>query len=323
MHLHFTRGWRRPASALVPSVALALIVAATSGCSIRQLAVNKVADALARGGGTLSSDDDPDFVKAAAPTGLKVMESLLTESPRHEGLLLATAKGFTEYAFAFVDAEADELESKDYAAATAMHARARRLYLRARDYGLRGLEVRHAGISKALRTDAKAAVRPLAKRDVPLMYWTAGAWASAITLGKDSPELVADQVAVEALVDRALELDESYEDGALHSFLITYESSRQGAKGDSATRSRTHFNRAMELSRGLLASPLVSFAETVSVQKQNVAEFRDLLNRALAINVEARPGWRLENLVMQRRARWLLSRVDDLFLDVAPPPKPD
>jgi len=311
-------------SAITRLLALAVLVAFAPGCSFRKIAINTMADALAQGGSSFSSDEDPDLVKAAAPTSLKVMESLLAEAPRHEGLLLATAKGFTEYAFAFVDAEADELESKDYAAASALHLRARRIYIRARDYGLRGLEVRNPGVAKALRADAKSAVRRLSKRDVPLMYWTAAAWASAITLGKDTPELVADQSIVEALVDRAFELDEAFEDGALHSFLITYEASRQGASGDAAARSRRHLERAIELSKSQLASPFVSFAETVSVQKQNVAEFRNLLARALAINVDARPEWRLENLVMQRRARWLLSRTEDLFLDAGPPPaKPE
>ncbi|MBI3875303.1 MAG: hypothetical protein HY300_04975, partial [Verrucomicrobia bacterium] len=236
----------------------------------------------------------------------------------HTGLLLATARGFTEYAFAFVDEEGDELEEKDYAAATALHTRAKRLYLRARDYGLRGLEVGHPGITKALRADAKAAVRPLKKSDVPLMYWTAAAWASAITLSKDNPEIIADQPAVEALIDRALELDEAYDDGALHSFLITYETVRQGAKGAAAERSRRHFDRAMELSKGQSASPFVAFAENVCVKSQNVKEFKSLLTRALAINADAKPEWRLENLVMQRRAKWLLARTEELFLDAGP-----
>jgi predicted anti-sigma-YlaC factor YlaD len=38
------------------------------------------------------------------------------------------------------------------------------------------------------------------------------------------------------------------------------------------------------------------------------------LNQALAINPDAKPEWRLANLVMQRRARWLLARTDELFL---------
>ncbi len=130
-----------------------------SGCSVRRMAVNKVGDALAGSGTTFASDDDPELIKAAVPFSLKLMESLLNESPRHEGLLLATSSGFTEYAYAFVQEDADETEDKDLAAAEEMRGRARRLYLRARNYGLRGLEVRHKGFEKALRANPKQAVR--------------------------------------------------------------------------------------------------------------------------------------------------------------------
>jgi hypothetical protein len=120
---------------------------------------------------------------------------------------------------------------------------------------------------------------------------------------------------VEALIDRALELDEDYDFGAIHGFLVTYESSRLTGTGDPAERSRKHFERAMELSGGKLASPLVSLAETVSVRKQNRKEFESLLNKALAIDADSKPEWRLSNLVAQRRARWLLSRTDQLFVE--------
>ena len=92
----------------------------------------------------------------------------------------------------------------------------------------------------------------------------------------------------------------------------------QGAKGDFAARCREHFNRQVELTGGLLASPYISLAETVSVSKQDRGEFESLLKRALAIDPATKPGWRLTNIVMQRRARWLLSREDDLFLSDKP-----
>ena len=292
---------------------LCICVAAT-GCSIRRMAVNKVGDALAGGGTTFASDDDPELVKAAAPFSLKLMESLLAESPRHKGLLFATASGFTQYAYAFVQQEADELEEKDLAAATEMRTRAKKLYLRARNYGLRGLEANHRGFEAALHKDPKAAARTARTRDVPLLYWTAISWAAAISLSKDDPDLVAELPMAEALIDRALELKEDYDHGAIHSFLITYEMSRQNTSGDASERARIHFDRAVELSGGQLAGPFVSLAESVSVQKQNLKEFKALLERALAINPDARPEWRLVNLVMQLRARWLLSRTEDLFL---------
>jgi len=39
-----------------------------------------------------------------------------------------------------------------------------------------------------------------------------------------------------------------------------------------------------------------------------------MLHQALAIDPDAKPEWRLSNLIMQRRARWLLSREDALFV---------
>ena len=120
---------------------------------------------------------------------------------------------------------------------------------------------------------------------------------------------------MEALIDRALELDESFESGAIHGFLITYEMSRSGAAGDPAERARGHFDRALELSGGQLASPWVALAESVALAEQDRVEFEDLLGRALAIDPDARPEWRMDNLVYQRRARWLLERTDRLILD--------
>src|SRR5690242_18421666 len=180
---------------------------AGSGCSIRLYALNKAADVLAESGSTFASDDDPEFIKAAAPFSLKLMESFLAENPRHTGLLTATASGFTQYAYAFVQQDADEIEPQDWAAAEALRTRARRLYLRAERYGLQGLEVKHPGFGKALLTDPKATAIMATKAEVPLLYWTAAAWASAISLSKDNPELVAQIPAVGALISRALELD--------------------------------------------------------------------------------------------------------------------
>ena len=95
---------------------LCLCVCLAGGCSVRKMAVNKLGNALAESGTTFASDDDPELVKAAVPFALKLMESLLAESPEHEGLLFATSSGFTQYAYAFVQQEADELEERDHAA---------------------------------------------------------------------------------------------------------------------------------------------------------------------------------------------------------------
>jgi len=293
-----------------------LVVAciAASGCSVHRYAVNQFSNVVSQSGTAFASDEDPDLVKAAAPFSLKLIESLLNENPRHQGLLLAAASGFTQYAFAFVHQEADELEAHDLAGAEVMRTRARRLYLRAQHYGLRGLEAKHPGFTKALLASPRAAAQSATKADVPLLYWTAAAWGAAISLSKDKPELVAQIPAMEALMDRALELEESHGNGAIHSFLIAYEMNRQGVSGDPAARARRHFERALALSEGKDTGPLVNMAEAVAVKRQDLKEFESLLNRALSINPDVNPDTRLLNLVMQRRARWLLSRKAELFL---------
>jgi predicted anti-sigma-YlaC factor YlaD len=293
---------------------LTLVVLSTS-CAVKKVAINKLGDSLARGGATFTSDNDPVLVAQALPFGLKLYESLLAESPRHRGLLLAASKGFTSYAYAFVQQDADEMEDVDVAKAAALRARARRLYLRARDYGMRGLETRRRDFGTVLRANPKQAVRIASQADVPLLYWTASSWGLAISVSKDDPELIADQPIVEALIDRALQLQQDFDLGAIHSFLIAYESGRPAGAGDPAMRARKHFDRAMLLSGGLQAGPLVSLAENVSIDKQDRKEFEYLLNRALRIDVDAKPEFRLTNLVMQRRARWLLGRIDQLFVN--------
>lgn len=295
----------------------ALAALALAGCSVRQLAVREIGSAVAGGGDTFASDDDPELVKAAAPFSLKLMESLLAQDPGNDDLLLAAARGFTEYTYAFVQPEADAQEATDFAAAQAARARAKRLYLRARDYGLRGLNARHPGFAAALAAHPDQAAAGAVRGDVPLLYWTAAAWGAAIAVAKDDPALVADLPKIEAMIDRAVALDEGWDHGALHTFLINYETVRGGR--DAADRSRHEFERAVALSGGRLAAPYVSYAEAVPLQRQQPAEFRRLLEQALAIDPDADPPDRLANLVAQRRARWLLSRMDDLFLQPQPP----
>ena len=289
------------------------VLLAGPGCSIKRLAVNRMGNALAGGGTVFASDDDPELIKAATPFSLKLMESLLAENPRHKGLLFAASSGFAQYSYAFVQQEADEIEAKDVMASIEMRNRARRLYLRARHYALSGLEVSHPGFTNRLRNDPRAAVMVLKRKDVPLAYWAAASWAAATAVIKNDTDLIADLPIVEALIDRALELDEAYDAGAIHSFLIAYEMVRPGATDPPEVRARRHFDRAVELTSGQHAGPFVSLAENVAVTRQDRAEFQSLLNQALAVNADARPEWRLVNLVMQRRARWLLAHVDDLI----------
>ena len=283
-----------------------------SGCSVKRYAINQLGDALAGAGSTFASDDDPELIRAAVPFSLKLIESLLAENPRHEGLLLAAAQGFTQYAYAFVQEDADELEDTDKVRATALRARAAKLYLRARNYGLRGIEVKHPGFAERLKANPKGAVKELNKSDVPMMYWTAISWGAALAASHDFA-MIPEIPRFEALIDRVLEVDEAFDEGTAHTFMITYEMSRLNAKPDRLALAKAHFDRAVALGGGHQAGPLVAYAENVLVAQKNKIEFQNMLRQALRLDINASPANRELNLAVQRRARWLLSRTDKLF----------
>jgi predicted anti-sigma-YlaC factor YlaD len=298
---------------------LAILAAAllASGCSVQRFAANRIGDTLAASGTTYSADDDPELIGAALPFSLKLMESVLASTPSHRELLAATAAGFTQYAYAFIQQEADAIALDDTDRAWVAWNRARRMYLRARDYGLRALDVAVPDFSATLRTAPAAAVGRAGAAEVDLLYWTAASWAAAIGLGKDDPSLVADLPLVSALIDRALAVNADWDRGAIHAFLVTYEMARPDATGsfdDRVASARVHFDRAVALSQGRAAGPYVSWAESVCLPKEDRACFEQMLQAAIKVNPDDDPATRLANTILQRRAAWLLANVDRWIL---------
>jgi predicted anti-sigma-YlaC factor YlaD len=300
---------------VLPAIAILLLAAGATGC--KTVVISYAAGAAASTGTTYASDEDPELVRAAAPFGLKTMEGLLEQKPRHEGLLTSLASGFTQYAYAFVQSDADQADLDGRVEqARAARERARKLFLRARDYGLRGLEVRHAGMPARLRAgaDRAKALGEATRDDVPLLYWTASAWTLAIANGKTDMGLVAELPVPVAMMERALALDEAWDEGAIHEFFVAYDATRSAGEGGGPERAKAHLDRALALSMNKKLGPRVSWAEGVLVQKQDRAGFTRVLEEVLRADPGEVPRYRLANVLAQRRAKALLAHADDLFL---------
>jgi len=300
------------------SVSVLLAILAGSGCSLKTYAINMVGNALSSGDSVYETDDDLDLVVAALPFGLKLTESLLSQSPNHPGLLLTACRGFVLYSYATVHYEAQLSAEHDLDRARAGRNRARRLYARATQYCTRGVERTYPGFATAILKDPEAAVTRIAgktKTDLPFLYWTAASLGLAISLSSDDAAMLARLPEVHALLNRALALDESWDEGALHEFKVLLAGSDGGAPD--VPLIRKHYERAVQLSHGRSAGVHVAYAEAVSIRQQNRAEFTELLKRALAVDPDAVPANRLVTILAHRRARWLADRVDQLF--VSPP----
>lgn len=313
---------RRPGDAGNAPTLLFLLVSflcpGISGCSVKGMAVNGLADALSAGGaGVYLTDDDPALVAAALPFSLKLMETVLQETPEHEGLLVATASAFVLYTHAFVLRPARVLEATDLSGARREMSRAKALFLRGRDYAGRALELSFPGVREEMEVNSAFSAERFEKENVPAMYWYAAALGSAVSTDKGDMALVAEFPVVPAFLNRALELDEDWSYGAIHELLVAVTVT--GGEGGTE-EAEFHFARAMELNEGRSIGPIVTLAETVCVQEQDRERFTSLLRQALAFDVNRHPETRLSNILAQRQALWLLSRVDELFFTTSDVP---
>ena len=121
-----------------------------------------------------------------------------------------------------------------------------------------------------------------------------------------------------ALMERVLELDKNYGEGAIHDFHILYYGSLPDYMGGDLNKTRDHFKKAVEVSGGKATSPYLSLATTVCIKEQDVEEFKRLLNQVLEIDPDVDPANRLVNILNQRKAQWLLEHVDNYFLPAEP-----
>jgi hypothetical protein len=294
--------------------ALLLSMTMLAGCSIERLAINSLSGVLAEGNSVFARDNDPELIAEALPFSLKLMDALLLETPDNTDLLLAAASGYVFYAYSNVSSEAERISSHDIDAARTLRERARNLFLRAHDYAARALAVDFPEVPAALMATPESAVQRIRSESdetIEMLYWSAASLGLAISSARNEPALLARSGEVEALLERALELDASWDEGNLHEFAISAAS----LTGIDRHAIDAHFEQALELSGGKRASLYIAYAQATAVPSQDRAAFVALLERALAVPVESWPELTLVNTVAQRRATWLLDQLDILFLE--------
>lgn len=271
-----------------------------------------MADALSSTASAFSRDDDPELVRLAAPSTLKMVEMLLDEDPSHPGLLMTACSGFTQYAYGFLQVDAEIAAPSDAALARQLSSRASAMYERAKGYCTRALQARHPRFAAEWQRDPKAALAGTTAADVPALYWLGAAMGGSLSLADNPLMRLPDLGIVRLVMARAIELDEDWESGALHELMIALDG-LSPLVGGSAARAKAHFERAVALSNGESAFAYVTMATSVAQPAKDRREFERLLRAALAIDVSRRPSLRLANLIAQKRARFLLTRMDRLF----------
>jgi len=321
------------------------LFSAVSCISVEDIAMDSAADLLTAGTGEMNiftMDDDPQLIADALPLAMKLYEMILSSRPERADLQYATGKNFVMYANAFIQTPAGMLPDEDYRDQEKMLKRAKKMYIRGRNYILKAIELNHPGFKSAIEEKRleDAIMMINAPEDAAMLYWAASGWVGAYSCDPFDFELASGLYIPSGMLLRALELDSDFSSGAIHDIFIQIYSSLPNSHiikaaaeapesvgkfyreyyasnniGDTPReRAVFHFDEAIKLSKGLNPGTYNSYASSICVKEQDYVKFKELLTKALSITPSDMPENELVITIYQEKARWMLEHAENFFI---------
>lgn len=311
---------------LISFVSLAALFLALSGC-IKKILTDGQIESTRRASAAFDTIGDYELARSATQSGLAQFEGMHALAPDNTDALFLLVKGWTGYAFGFVE---DEMEAAQDAGdedlADYERKRARMAYDRAVFYGLRALAQKADGFDEAKKTEQRLS-RWLAQHftsqdDVPILFWTANAWVSRVDLLKgeeeEGPAFVAELYVGVAMLERAAALDASFEHFIPLVALGAYHARTTVAELDQA---KQMFDAALAKTEGKSLVVELMYATKYACMKGDGVLYQGLLNKVLQAQ-DTDPQQRLANAIAKRSARrWLGKRraKEGCGIDLAAP----
>lgn len=270
------------------------------GC-FHQIAVNSLGGIMDDGFVVLNEEQDLDIADKSIASNLKLLETILRSDPNNTHYLFLASMGYSSYALGFVEDDNPD--------------RARLLYLRGTDYGMKILyhNTKFANARVKSIDEFRTALSSFTKDDVPAMFWTAIGWGSYISLSISDPTALADLEKVEAMMHFVLEKDSTYFYGGAHFFLGTVDGSRPQMFGGHPEASREHFEECLKINSGKFLMTYVYYARSYAVQTQNQKLFDECLTIVDTTSIDILPQARLSNAIAKKKAKLLREKTDQLF----------
>lgn len=310
---------RRGGTRIAAMAALAAASTLGAGCGdfFKKQGAQITVDVFHDGAKAFAKEHDIEFARAAAYGNLKVFEGLREVVPDNPTLLTMIAKSFSEFAFAFLEDDLDQLDPLDEEAYAPIQARAVDFYQRAFGAAVHLAELDEEGFGAALDGPIDRLEAVLAHTDADdahALFWVGSTWIGQINLSLEDPAALLGVPKAEAIIRRAVELDEAYENGLGHVYLASLKAAVPASLGGDAQGAARHFARAIELSGGRFYMTRVLEARYVHAGvAPDRAAFVRTLEEVLAAPADAAPELRLANEIAKVRARRLLDRQEDFF----------
>lgn len=284
-----------------------LLALASSGC-IKSMLIDGQLESTRQASPALNTLSDFEVAKGSAFAGLGTLEGMHRLAPENpDGLFLLT-KAWAGAGSAFIEDEWEIAQDQDDEDLAEYHrTRARAAYTRAIHYGIELLQQNADGFERARRNHEtmEAWLANFGEEDIESLFWTGYAWMARVNVSKDIPALISELFVGVAMIERVVELDETYNHGLAHVALGAYHARTPMAELDIA---KQHFERALQINGGKLLMTQLQYARTYYCWKNDEENYKKLMNQVLDAE-DPLPSERLTNTIAKRKAKRYLSEV--------------
>ncbi|MCX6129370.1 MAG: TRAP transporter TatT component family protein [Proteobacteria bacterium] len=295
-------------------IPMTLLLLCLSNCSIRSMAVQQMAELVNAGVPAFEKDDDLTLIREAIPANIKLLEAMLESDPENQELLTILTQLYASYTFGFIEAD---FETPGLGDKAMLKDRINRFYLRGIRYGERALLASSASCEQGLKvlTQLDPCLRAMGKADIASLFWYGFNLAAHLNRNLNSMAALAQAPKIEKVMERVLALDESYNFGSAHLFLMAFYGGRSPMMGGNFGKAEEHYQALRRLNGENFLLADVFRARYLLVQKQDQKGFEKTLQEVLTKNPELDkvPRLQLYNSLAKTRAKLYLRSVEDLF----------
>jgi len=281
-------------------ITITLALLTISACSMNKMVVDMSMPMIESGIDAMNYETDLQLAEDSMPANLAMLNGMINLDPENAQLHTYAAQAYYGLSYGFNEDSQPE--------------RGETFYLRGLKHGLTALELNGA---KNLRNGTIASFQEQVARmdedDVATMFWTAGNWAKWVDMNRDDAEAIAQLVRATALMQRVIEIDDTYYYGGAHMFFGVYYGSRAPLIGGNFSKSLEHFDRAREITDGKLLIADLLQAQYLARQQQDQQDFHNRLTSVVNAPENLMPEVSLQNKIAKRKAAYLLNKESEWF----------
>lgn len=295
----------------LPAFALACTLGfGTMGC-IKEALLNGQIEGTRKASAGVDSLSDYEVANTAAFAGLAQFEGMHYLAPQNEDALFLLTKTWTSAGFAFIEDQMEQAEDTDGAGSELyvyQQQRTKAAYDRAIHYGVQMLEMKNQGFEAAKKNDAsmKAWLSAFddAAHDAPELFWVGYAWIARVNVMKEDPAMVSELFVGVKIIERVVELDDTFFYGNAHNILASYHARSAMAELD---ESKKEFDKAIAISKGQLLLPKFQLATKYYCMKGDKENYVKTLQEVVDAG-DTMPEQRLSNAIAKRKAKRYLGK---------------